>query len=107
MSKQQGSKKKVVVTTTPQTSQRKAPVKPQSNRQADKPKGELIFKRHNFILLAVGAALMALGIALMSGGAMPDPNVWDEQIIYSPQRMVIAPLLMIAGLVVEIFAIFR
>jgi hypothetical protein len=50
---------------------------------------------------------MALGIALMSGGAMPDPNVWDEQLIYSPRRMVIAPLLMIAGLIVEIFAIFR
>ncbi|MEY4134746.1 MAG: hypothetical protein RL386_1096 [Bacteroidota bacterium] len=83
------------------------PAKPQSIRQAEKPRAELIFKRHNFILLAVGAVLMALGIALMSGGAMPDPNVWDEQIIYSPRRMVVAPLLMIAGLVVEIFAIFR
>jgi|NOAtaT_7_FD_contig_61_1062055_length_914_multi_2_in_0_out_0_1 hypothetical protein len=106
MSKQQAPKKKVVVN-TPQSAQHKAPVKPQGGRSADKPKAEMIFKRHNFILLAVGAALMALGIALMSGGAMPDPNVWDEQLIYSPRRMVIAPLLMIAGLIVEIFAIFR
>jgi hypothetical protein len=43
----------------------------------------------------------------MSGGNMPSPDVWDETIIYSPVRMVIAPIFILAGLIIEVFAIFR
>lgn len=106
MSKQQGPKKKVVVS---QPAPGKAPVKTQAARTAapEKKPEELIFKRQNYILLGAGALLMAIGIALMAGGEMPDPNTWDESIIYSPRRMVLAPIFMLAGLVVEVFAIFR
>jgi hypothetical protein len=43
---------------------------------------------------------------------VPYPNdgkcyVWDETIIYSPVRMVIAPIFILAGLIIEVFAIFR
>ena len=102
MSKQQAARSKVVVP------QKQAAGRAQTSRvnTPDKP-AVFIFGKKNYILLAVGAALMILGILLMSGGQMPDPNTWDDQIIYSPRRMVLAPLLMLAGLVVEIFAIFR
>lgn len=106
MSKQQGSKKKIVVN-APQAATRRAPVKAAPGKPSERRPAELIFKRHNYVLIGIGALLMAVGIALMAGGGMEDPNVWDEGVIYSTRRMVIAPILMLAGLVVEIFAIFR
>ena len=50
---------------------------------------------------------MVLGIILMSGGAMQDPNVWDENVIYGARRMVFAPIMMLGGVVLGIVAIFR
>jgi len=71
------------------------------------PPAEMLFTRNHFIWMGVGILLIALGLVLMSGGNMPSPEVWDEHLIYSPIRLVVAPLLIVAGLVVEIFAIFR
>ncbi|MBK8042814.1 MAG: DUF3098 domain-containing protein [Haliscomenobacter sp.] len=109
MSKQQGPKKKVVAA-APKAAKQPPVVaaKPKTGRPslAEK-KVELIFNRNNYILMGAGALLMAIGILLMGGGDMPDPNTWDESIIYSPRRMVLAPIFMIAGLVVEVFAIFK
>ena len=68
---------------------------------------EMIFGRTNYIMMAAGAALIALGMILMLGGWMPDNNTWDDNIIYSARRTVLAPFCILAGLVVEIFAIFK
>ena len=52
--------------------------------------------------------LIALGMFLMSGGkSNENPAVFDKDAIYSPIRITLAPILIIAGLVVEVFAIFR
>jgi Protein of unknown function (DUF3098) len=53
-----------------------------------------------------GIAIMAVGFVCMSGGAMPSPDVWDESIIYSPMRIIVAPILILIGLAVEVYAIF-
>ena len=76
-----------------------------SNASASKE--PLIFGKQNYIYMAAGALLIALGLILMSGGSMPDPNTWDTDIIYGFRRTVLAPILIIAGLVVEIIAIFK
>lgn len=68
---------------------------------------EMLFNKNNFIWMGVGILLVAIGLVLMSGGNMPSPDVWDETIIYSPVRMVIAPIFILAGLIIEVFAIFR
>ncbi len=70
-------------------------------------KDNLIFGKQNYILMGVGAALVALGMLLMTGGNMPSPDVWDEDIIYGFRRTVLAPFTILAGLIVEIFAIFK
>jgi hypothetical protein len=59
------------------------------------------------MLMLAGIGLIALGLLLMSGGAMPSPDVWDESIIYSTRRTLIAPIVIVLGLVVEIVAIFK
>ena len=66
----------------------------------------LIFGKNNYKFVLIGVGLMFLGMALMSGGHMPSPDVWDESLIYSTRRITIAPMLILAGLVVNVYAIF-
>ncbi len=68
---------------------------------------ELEFGRQNYILMGIGVALIALGLLLMSGGDMPNDQTWDPDIIYSTRRTLIAPMVILAGLIVELFAIFK
>lgn len=97
------TKKKVVVSTTPRT----APAASRTKATSAPASTALIFGKPNYMIMLVGLALIALGLVLMSGGAMPDPNTWDESLIYSRRRTVIGPLVIIIGLVVEIVAIFK
>jgi hypothetical protein len=48
-----------------------------------------------------------VGLALMTGGSMPDPNKWEPERIYSPMRITVAPILMVAGFVVVVMGIFK
>ena len=68
---------------------------------------DLLFNKVNYMYIIGGIALMAIGFVLMSGGSMPDSNTWDESIIYSSRRTVIAPIFILAGLVVQVLAIFK
>ena len=68
---------------------------------------QLIFGRRTFVWVGIGIALMALGMLLMAGGAMPDPEVWDEDLIYSFRRITLAPIVILAGLGVITYAIFK
>jgi len=68
---------------------------------------ELLYGRTNYILMAVGVGLMLLGYLLMTGGAQPDAETWDPNIIYNFRRVTLGPFLVLAGIGVEIFAIFK
>ena len=67
---------------------------------------QLVIGRENYKWALIGIAVMALGFICMAGGSMPSPDVWDESIVYSPMRIIIAPFLIIAGLVVVVYSIF-
>jgi hypothetical protein len=43
----------------------------------------------------------------MAGGKSNDPNVFDPKEVYSTTRITIAPILILAGLGLGVFAIFR
>ena len=67
-----------------------------------------IFTKENYKWMLIGLVLMAIGMFLLSGGTSnKDPNVFDKAAVYSTTRITIAPLLILAGLVMEVFAIFR
>ena len=66
-----------------------------------------MFSRINYILMAVGAIIIMLGMFVMAGGKSSDPNVFDYNQVYSKTRITVAPILIIAGIIVEIFAIFK
>ena len=67
----------------------------------------LSFGRQNYIYMGIGLLLVLAGLIAMAGGAMPDPNKWEPERIYSPVRITLAPMLMVAGFVVVIFGIFK
>jgi len=67
----------------------------------------IIFGKQNYMYMIGGILLMALGFLAMSGGGTDDPNVWDESVIYGFRRVTLAPMLIIAGLVMQIVAIFK
>jgi hypothetical protein len=69
-------------------------------------KNTFLFDKTNYLLFAIGLAFIALGFALMSGGGSEDPTVYNEA-LFNAQRITWAPLLIVIGFVVEVFAILR
>jgi hypothetical protein len=63
--------------------------------------------RKNLVCILVGFFLMILGYLLMTGGGTSDPSIFPEEEMFSFRRITLAPLLILAGFVVEIFAIMR
>ena len=86
-----------------------APVRKTEKRESlfSAGRDEFIFGRQNFIIMGVGLALVLVGLLAMVGGAMPDPNTWAPNTIYSFRRITLAPILMLAGFVVVIYGIFK
>ena len=66
-----------------------------------------LFGKENYIWIIAGIATIALGLFLMAGGKSNDPNVFDPKEVYSTTRITIAPLLILIGLGLGVFAIFR
>ena len=66
-----------------------------------------LFGKENFIWMLVGLIIMAIGFFIMAGGKSPDPTKFNDNEIYSFTRITLAPFLIIAGFVVEIFAIMK
>lgn len=67
---------------------------------------EFVFSRQNYLLMALGVVVMALGYVLMQGGGSDDLTQFSPE-IFSPRRITWAPMLVIAGLVIEVFAIMK
>lgn len=65
------------------------------------------FNKSNYIWMLVGVALIIIGMLLMAGGKSTDPNVFNEKEVYSFRRITLAPLTIIAGFIIEIYAIFK
>jgi hypothetical protein len=66
-----------------------------------------IFSKENYMWMAIGAVVITIGMFLMAGGGSDDPNVFNKDEVYSARRITVAPILILAGLVIEIYAIFK
>jgi uncharacterized membrane protein len=66
-----------------------------------------LFSKDNYTWMIAGIILVAIGIILMAGGKSDDPNVFKENEVYSVRRITIAPILILLGLGVEVYAIFK
>jgi hypothetical protein len=75
--------------------------------QKAKTKSLDFFGKSNYTWMLIGAALIIAGMFLMSGGKSADPNVFNESEVYSFRRITLAPIVVIAGFIIEIYAIFK
>ena len=54
--------------------------------------------------MLLGIFFIDVGFILMSGGGSEDPNIFNEE-IYSFRRIRLAPMLVILGFIIEVYAI--
>ena len=113
MSKQKKVVKKVVVSKDSAGAVgkdgQKGKIKPTVSRSKKKvdTAEPLVFGWANYRIMLIGIGVIGLGMILMMGGSMPSPDVWDESLIYSARRTVVAPILIVAGFCIEVYAIFK
>ncbi len=67
----------------------------------------ILFTKDNYKWMVIGLVVLAIGFFLMAGGKSADPNVFNDNEIYSFRRITLAPILIVAGLLVEIYAIMK
>ena len=68
-------------------------------------KKNLAFDKMNYILIAVGMAVVVLGFILMSGGSSSE-TAYDPD-IFSVRRIKVAPVVCLIGFVSMIYAVIR
>jgi len=66
----------------------------------------LLFCKQNYYWLLGGLAVILLGYLLMAGGGSKDPAVFNPA-IFSFRRIRLAPLLILTGFGIEIYAILK
>lgn len=66
-----------------------------------------IFDQTNYIIMIAGVVVILIGFALMSGGATTDPAVFPKEELYSFKRITLAPIVVMLGFAIEIFAILK
>jgi len=68
---------------------------------------EFALSKENYILLAIGFAIIIIGFLLMIGGRSNDPNIFNGKELYSFRRITLAPLVVLFGFIFEIYAIMK
>lgn len=63
-------------------------------------------KKRNYQLIAIGIAIIIFGFILMSGSANEDPSHFNED-IFSFRRITLAPIIVLFGFILEIYAILK
>jgi hypothetical protein len=69
-------------------------------------KAQFVFGKLNYQLMLIGLAFLLLGYILMIGGGSDDPNKFSWA-LFDFQRITLAPILLLIGFVIEIFAIMK
>jgi hypothetical protein len=65
------------------------------------------FQKENYKWLIIGLIINVVGFMLMIGGGSDDPTKFDADELFSPVRLTVSPILIIAGYVVMIYAIMK
>lgn len=75
-----------------------------NNRTPENPRMPL--SSRNYILLAAGFAVVILGFVLMAGGGSDSPDEFNYA-MFSWRRITLAPILVVGGFAMEIYAILK
>lgn len=67
-------------------------------------KNNSLFKKENYKVMIIGLIFIAIGFILMSGGDTNDETSFNEE-IFNFRRITVAPIIIIIGFIIEVFAI--
>lgn len=81
-------------------------IKEMGVKKENEQKSSFALGRENYKLMAIGFAVIIIGFILMSGGKSDDPKVFSEE-IFSFRRITLAPVIVLAGFIFEIYAIMK
>ncbi len=84
----------------------KKEIKTQDNKTKETEKGDFVFGKTNYIIMGIGLAFLAIGYILLSGGGSDNPDQFNEA-LFNSRRMLWAPLFIVGGLAIEVFAIMK
>ncbi|MCU4176863.1 DUF3098 domain-containing protein [Carboxylicivirga sp. N1Y90] len=76
------------------------------SKKDNEQKFQFALGKENYILLAIGFAIIIVGFLLMMGGRSDDPSVFNEE-IFSFRRITLAPMIVLFGFMFEIYAIMK
>ena len=77
------------------------------SKQPETQKAGFALGKENYKLLAIGLVIIIIGFVLMIGGHTSDPNVFNKDEIFSFRRITLAPIIVLAGFIFEIWAIMK
>ena len=77
-----------------------------STKNENKEKLNFALGRENYKLLAIGFVIIVAGFLLMLGGKSEDPREFSDK-IFSFRRITLAPVVVLAGFIFEIWAIMK
>jgi Protein of unknown function (DUF3098) len=72
-----------------------------------KPNYTLLFDKQNYMWMLIGIAMIFIGFLLMAGGKSANPHEFHYEEIYSFRRITLAPIVILAGFAVEVYAIMK
>lgn len=80
-----------------------------SSAKSNEPRGNqtFLFDKSNYTWMIGGVVLILIGFMLMSGGKSPDPHKFLYDEIYSFRRVTLAPIVILLGFAVEVYAIMK
>ena len=81
-------------------------MKKENQTSSERNDSRMPLTRRNYILLAIGFAVIVLGFVLMAGGGSDSPDEFNYA-MFSWRRITLAPILVIGGFAFEIYAILK
>ncbi len=91
----------------PQQKAKPAASKPVPKKQKKVSNQTFLFDKSNYMWMGIGILLILIGFCLMAGGKSADPHQFLYDEIYSFRRITLAPIVMLIGFGVEIYAIMK
>jgi hypothetical protein len=77
-----------------------------STKPDNKEKMNFALGRENYKFLAIGFVIIVIGFLLMIGGKSDSPDKFSDE-LFSFRRVTLAPIVVLAGFIFEIWAIMK
>ena len=70
-------------------------------------KSKMVLGKKNYVFIIIGCLVVILGFILMSGGGSENPNVFQEEELFSFRRITLAPFTVMLGYGVVLYGIMK